>query len=35
MLLDHYSHRYFQTGPTYQDGLQYGLHEVGGETYPK
>ncbi|KAL8841676.1 MAG: hypothetical protein Q9176_003071 [Flavoplaca citrina] len=27
MLLDHYSHRYFQTGPTYQDGLQYGLHE--------
>ncbi|KAI4285000.1 MAG: hypothetical protein L6R38_001015 [Xanthoria sp. 2 TBL-2021] len=29
MLLDHYNHRYFQAGPTYQDGLQYGLHEPG------
>ncbi|KAL8647903.1 MAG: hypothetical protein Q9226_006235 [Calogaya cf. arnoldii] len=27
MLLDHYDHHYFQTGPTYQNGLQYGLHE--------
>ncbi|KAL8673224.1 MAG: hypothetical protein Q9168_002336 [Polycauliona sp. 1 TL-2023] len=27
MLLDQYNHRYFQNGPIYQDGMQYGLHE--------
>ncbi|KAL8917167.1 MAG: hypothetical protein Q9172_005959 [Xanthocarpia lactea] len=37
MLLEHYNQRYFQNGPpTYQDGLNFGLHEAsqGATMYP-